>query len=175
MIPVSQYVWYTVEAREQTGADQGVPGNAVVIHQVDEARRFSSPYDRIAQVVDPDGNGNPNDAGAMWTVGETFTDASLDLTVSVDSLAGDGSYQVSVAYGAPDAVAPTNPTSFASSSHTVGQWSGDDTIRIDLLGSRRRRFGGARVLRRVGWCRRERRCDRGSRRGRCVVHERAAA
>ena len=135
VIPVSQYVSYSVEARERTGADQGVPGDAVVIHQVDEARRFSSPYDRIAQVVDVDGNGNVNDAGAMWTVGETFTDAGLDLSVSVDSKSGDGSYQVTVVYGAPDSVDPTNPTSFSSSSHTVGQWSADDTIRVTFSGA----------------------------------------
>ena len=135
VIPVTANVSYTVEARERSGADVGVPGDAVVIHQVDESRATSSPYDRIAQVVDADGDGDVNDDGAMWTVGETFSVDALDLTVSVISKAGDGSYQVSVAYGVPDLDTPTNPTSFASSSHTVGDWSADDTIAMAFSGA----------------------------------------
>ena len=135
VIPVSATVSYTVEARERSGADVGVPGDAVVIHQVDESRATSSPFDRIAQVVDADGDGDVNDDGAMWIVGETFSVDALDLTVSVNSKAGDGSYQVSVAYGVPDLDTPTNPTSFASSSHTLGDWSADDTIAMAFSGA----------------------------------------
>ena len=135
VIPVTANVSYTVEARERSGADVGVPGDAVVIHQVDESRATSSPYDRIAQVVDADGDGDVNDDGAMWIVGETFSVDALDLAVSVISKAGDGSYQVSVAYGVPDLDTPTNPTSFASSSHTVGDWSADDTIAMAFSGA----------------------------------------
>ena len=49
-----------------------------MIYLVDTARG-----DRMAQVVDADGNGNPNDAGAIWNVGETFTDASNGISVRV--------------------------------------------------------------------------------------------
>jgi M6 family metalloprotease-like protein len=135
VIPVTTSKRYTVEARERSGADLGVPGDAVVIHDVDDARRNSGPFDRIAQVVDVDGNGNVNDAGAMWVVGETFTDIPRGITVSVDSKAPDGSYQVTVAHGALDVVAPTNPTTFASSSHTPSAWSADDTIRMTMAGA----------------------------------------
>ena len=135
VIPVTANVAYTVEARERSGADVGVPGDAVVIHQVDESRATSSPFDRIAQVVDADGDGDVNDGGAMWTVGETFSVDALDLTVSVNSKAGDGSYQVSVAYGVPDLDTPTNPTSFASSSHAIGDWSADDSIAMAFSGA----------------------------------------
>jgi M6 family metalloprotease-like protein len=93
-IPItnSPTVYYTVEARMYAGYDQpGVlPGEAVIIHEVDE-NRPASPGDggagllsrRRSQVVDPDNNGNPNDAGAMWVPGETFLDSTNGITVKV--------------------------------------------------------------------------------------------
>jgi M6 family metalloprotease-like protein len=73
--------FYTVEMRQLVGHDAGVPGNAVVIHNVDTTRR-----DSWARVVDPDNNGNPNDAGAMWMPGETFADIARGIFVTVNSL-----------------------------------------------------------------------------------------
>src|SRR5215203_5502845 len=70
--------FYTVEARNQNGYDSGLPADAVIIHRVNP-----SLPDRAAQVVDGDGNGNPNDAGAMWLPGETFVDVAADLSVTV--------------------------------------------------------------------------------------------
>ncbi len=69
--------YYTVERRELVGADAGLPGQAVIIHEVDPNRS------RTANVVDPDGNNDPNDASAMWLPGETFVDAVNDITVTV--------------------------------------------------------------------------------------------
>ena|SRR5215218_6015671 len=37
----------------------------------------------MPHVVDPDGNGDPNDAGAMWLPGETFIDAANGISVKV--------------------------------------------------------------------------------------------
>jgi M6 family metalloprotease-like protein len=79
-IPNTTNRFYTVELRIQTGYDTWVPGNGVIIHDVLTTR--SSP----ALVVDPDNNSNPNDAGAMWTPGETFTDAANQISVAVLSL-----------------------------------------------------------------------------------------
>jgi M6 family metalloprotease-like protein len=82
----NQYVEYTLETRRQVGKyDAHVPGNALVIHHVDQGRG-----DRRAQVVDPDGNGDPNDAGAMWTPGETFADAAHGISVRIDSMTATG-------------------------------------------------------------------------------------
>ena len=39
----------------------------MVIHKVDTTLE-----DRLAQVVDVDNNGDPNDEGAMWTVGDLY-------------------------------------------------------------------------------------------------------
>ena len=67
-IPVlNSSTYYTVERREFVGFDLAVPGEAVVIHEVVPGRS------RPAQVVDPDTNGNPNDAGAIWLPGEKWT------------------------------------------------------------------------------------------------------
>jgi M6 family metalloprotease-like protein len=86
-IPVggSTKQWYTVEARRQVEYDQGIPGNAVVLHQVDTRRD-----DQTAQVVDADTNGDPNDAGAMWLPGETFRDQAHGITVAVNRATASG-------------------------------------------------------------------------------------
>ncbi len=72
--------YYTVEARKRIGYDEGLPGEAVIIHKVQAGMAF---------VVDPDGNGNPNDDGAMWLPGETFSDGK-GIRVAVESATTDG-------------------------------------------------------------------------------------
>jgi M6 family metalloprotease-like protein len=86
--------FYTVEARRLAGSyDAHLPGEAVVLHRVDPTRG-----DRLAQVVDPDSNGDPNDAGAQWTVGETFTDEANGITVRVNAQTATG-FQVAITRG----------------------------------------------------------------------------
>jgi len=75
--------FYTVEYRNWFGYDgvAAVPGEAVIIHKVQTWL-----MDRQAQVVDIDGNHDPNDAGAMWVPGETFTADSVNVIVHVESM-----------------------------------------------------------------------------------------
>ena len=82
--------FYTVEARLFAGYDDGIPGEAVVIHKVDTTR-----VDRLAQVLDIDNNGDPNDEGAMWTPGEIFTDLANGIQVSVNAEYATG-FQVTI-------------------------------------------------------------------------------
>jgi hypothetical protein len=82
--------FYTVETRHFTGYDGQIPGEAVVIHKVD-----TTLSDRNAKVVDPDNDGNPNDAGAMWLPGETFTDSANGIKVSVTGATASG-YEVTI-------------------------------------------------------------------------------
>jgi M6 family metalloprotease-like protein len=90
-IPGSSTRFYTVEARRHIDSvsyndyEEGIMGNAVVIHLVDTTRG-----DRVAQVVDGDNNGNVKDAGSMWTVGETFKNSSADISISVLSATTTG-------------------------------------------------------------------------------------
>lgn len=70
--------FYTVESRKFVGFDNQVPGEAIVIHTVDTTRG-----DRNAQVVDPDGNDDPNDDGAQWLPGERFEDTVNNISVCV--------------------------------------------------------------------------------------------
>src|SRR5262249_50799411 len=70
-VPGSATRFSPVEARRLAGYDATLRGRAVVIHLVDTTRA-----DRDAQVVDPDANGNPDDAGAMWLPGEAFLDTA---------------------------------------------------------------------------------------------------
>jgi M6 family metalloprotease-like protein len=81
--------FYTVEVRRKVGYDVKLPGNAVVIHNVNPSRANQ------AQVIDADGNGDTADAGAMWTVGETFNDAANGISVTVVSATATG-FQVTI-------------------------------------------------------------------------------
>ncbi|WP_339137788.1 MAG: hypothetical protein WGN25_06600 [Candidatus Electrothrix sp. GW3-4] len=81
--------FYTVEVREKSGYDVKLPGNAVIIHEVDTTRS------RPAYVVDSDGNGDTGDDGAMWIEGEVFTDAIYGITVEMVSVTPNG-FQVAI-------------------------------------------------------------------------------
>jgi M6 family metalloprotease-like protein len=70
--------FYTVEARRLTGYDVGLPGQAVIIHDVD-TNRSGSP----AHVIDIDNNTVTGDAGAMWTTGEVFRNNTYKIAVAV--------------------------------------------------------------------------------------------
>src|SRR5207302_9393258 len=111
--------FYTVEARRLAGYDQLVPAAAVVIHDVDTTRSGSK-----ALVVDPDGNGDPNDAGAEWIPGETFSDAASGIQVAV--VAADGA-RCAVAIANQDGnargIAVTSPAGGA-------QWSAGTTQTV---------------------------------------------
>ncbi len=87
--------FYTVEARLFAGYDGQIPGQAIVIHQVDPTR-----VDRTAQVVDADNNGNPNDEGAKWLPGEVFTDAANGIQVTINSMNAT-SFSVTIANSPP--------------------------------------------------------------------------
>lgn len=74
-VPTRGNQFYTVELRAFIDYDRNLPGEAVILHEVVPGR--SSP----ALVVDADNNGNPNDEGAMWHVGETFSGANIEVEV----------------------------------------------------------------------------------------------
>ncbi len=96
--------FYTVEVRRKTGYDVKLPGQAVIIHEVDTTRS------RPAYVVDPDANGNTGDAGAMWLVGETFSNPSFGISVTIYAATATG-FQVTIATppSIPGAFAKTSP------------------------------------------------------------------
>jgi hypothetical protein len=70
--------FFTLEARRQVGYDKTVPGNAVIVHNVDETTGY---FHQTATVLDVDNNGNANDAGAMWTPGETLVQSQGGVTM----------------------------------------------------------------------------------------------
>lgn len=107
--------FYTVEARRKAGYDVKLPGAGIVIHEVITNR------DRPARVVDPDLDGDPADAAALWTVGETF--AGLDhVVVSVDAQLGN-SYVVTISN-----IAPSPWTGAAVGPGASGDLDDDDGI-----------------------------------------------
>jgi M6 family metalloprotease-like protein len=87
--------FYTAEARGGLLYDQSAPADAVVLHAVDTTRGASP-----AHVVDPDENGDPNDAAAAWLPGETFNDPLHEINFCVEAATAAG-YLVGVGNGAP--------------------------------------------------------------------------
>jgi len=79
--------FYTVEARRRTGYDLGLPGEAVIIHNVETTR-----------TIDAYVQGTNGGTGAMWTPGELFFDAANDIGIAVTGTAGAG-FEVAVASG----------------------------------------------------------------------------
>ena len=119
--------FYTVEARRFAGYDEVIPGEAVVIHEV---HIFNDPRQTYyigngPVVVDIDNNGNVNDAGAMWTPGEVFTDAENGIQISVDAAYATG-YHVTI--NTPPAPFPPQATlenpSLGSFQSGIGALSG---------------------------------------------------
>ena len=94
--------FYTVEVRKRVGYDVKLPGEAVIIHEV------YTTLPEPASLVDVDGNGDSGDDGAMWTVGETFSDAVNSISVSVDSATATG-FVVTITFKAtPTQLSPAN-------------------------------------------------------------------
>ena len=89
-IPGSTTRFYVVETRRFTVYDGQIPGEAVVIHKV-----YTTLNDRNARVVDAKNDGDPNDAGAMWLPGETFTDSANGIKVRVTGATASG-YEVTI-------------------------------------------------------------------------------
>ncbi|HET7232952.1 MAG TPA: putative Ig domain-containing protein [Longimicrobium sp.] len=94
-IPLADGSFYTAEARRVAGYDTPLPGEAVLLNHVMNGRAF---------VVDSDNNGNPNDEGAMWRVGETFTDAANGVSLRVDGQTATG-FTVTITRGQPVVIA----------------------------------------------------------------------
>lgn len=142
-IPIqgSSVSFYTVETRlRKDGAylneyEDGLPGQAVIIHKVDETRS-----DRNAQVVDASINGDPNDAGAMWLPGETFTDSANNISIQILSATTAG-YSILVAngqagndfYSGATIISSVPYTRYQDTTQTTSQE--DDPI-LSCLGSR---------------------------------------
>jgi|GEM_PF-5333875 len=74
----------TVEARRRVGYDLQLPGEGVIIHEVNTLRA------NRAHVIDSDGNGNTGDGGAMWLPGETYTYSAGAITVTVNLATATG-------------------------------------------------------------------------------------
>jgi len=101
-IPVegSSNHFFTVEVRRRVGYDAKVPGDAVIIHEVD--------FDWGAHVVDSDWNEDTSDEGAMWRVGETFVDDTGEISITVDAATPTG-FEISIENNSEPPTDPYEP------------------------------------------------------------------
>ncbi len=89
-------IFLTAELRRRQGYDSGIPGEGVILHLVDLTPvKFGLLPTVGARVIDADGDGDPNDEGAIWTVGETYSDPS-GLSITVLSENPDGSVTIEI-------------------------------------------------------------------------------
>jgi M6 family metalloprotease-like protein len=102
--PPSKY--YLIEARSATGYDSGLPSTGVLILYVDSTQLVGK-----VRII----NGHPSVSDlndATWNVGQTFTDTTNGLSVTITGQTGN-SYQVSVNRGPgqpPQIQQPQNQT-----------------------------------------------------------------
>ncbi|HEY7567964.1 MAG TPA: dockerin type I domain-containing protein [Gemmatimonadaceae bacterium] len=111
---------YTLELRAKTGYDVRVPRAALIMHSIVPGRA------EPAQIVDGDGDGDPNDDGATWTVGETFSDPSAGIEIQIDSLTVSG-VAVTVRNGAG------RGATLATGGATFARAYGDATLARDSV------------------------------------------
>jgi len=81
--------YYTVEARRRTGYDAGLPGDAVIVHEVDqdgdpEVRPVTSTPAGSASL------GVTTGSAAKWLPGQVFRDAEHGIAVSIDRVMPTG-------------------------------------------------------------------------------------
>ena len=148
-IPGSNTRFYTVETRRLAGYDAPLPGHAVVIHLVDTTRA-----DRDAQVVDPDRNGDPDDASAMWLPGETFVDPVNNISVAVVGTTTEGflvtvttgapaSYTLSFAVSGPGTVTSNPPGIACSGGVCTASFPSGTAVSLTATGGALSSWGGA--------------------------------
>jgi hypothetical protein len=117
--------YYTVETRRVAGNyDRYLPGEAVIIHKIVGGE---------ANVVDPDLNGNPNDAGAQWVPGETFVDSAAKLSVAVEAVVGDAA-RVTIETGIDVLALAVSPSSRRDSAVAGSTATLDDSATVTLSG-----------------------------------------
>ncbi len=112
--------FYTVEARRFTGYDVKLPGEAVIIHNVDTT-------EGIPALLAPEGLSS-TDPNARWTVGETFIDEANKIAVIVNSVTTTG-FQVTILNG------NLPPISDAGGSYTQECTGVTATVALDGSGS----------------------------------------
>ncbi len=76
--PAAPSRFYTAELRRMTGYDLNLPGEGVIIHEVDLQRKNK------ARVADGSNNLDPNDDGAAWVLGESFVDEANRIVITVE-------------------------------------------------------------------------------------------
>jgi len=112
--------FYTVEARQFTGYDAKLPGEAVIIHDVDTTNG-------IPAVLVPGGLSSDH-PDVRWTVGETFIDATNQIAVIVNSATATG-FEVTILNG------NLPPTSDAGGPYTQECAGPTTTVALDGSGS----------------------------------------
>lgn len=110
--------WYTVEARDLSDYDQGLPDAVVIISHVDPSRP------EPAWAVDTDLPPAPygNNEGTMFRVGEAFFDEQSGISIRIGARTSDG-YEVEVTVPAGAAVPESSIFASSFEDGSLGAWN----------------------------------------------------
>jgi M6 family metalloprotease-like protein len=129
--------FYTVEARRRAGYDRGLPGEAVILHRVPDPDGPDCTLHRCAEVIDRYGNGDPNDAGAMWLPGDTFDDGVVRVSVTG---ATDTGWELVVSVTVPPTPAGLTVARAADALFHGGRLNAGEIEYLDAMGNRNGRY-----------------------------------
>jgi hypothetical protein len=127
--------YYTVEARQRVGYDASLPGDGVIIHEVDlECNPQARPVSAM-----PSRAGHPGEtigAAARWLPGQVFRDIEHGIAIAVERATATG-FVVTIRTGASAAVVadPHDAAAYATDgadASSAGPW-GDDGARPNIL------------------------------------------
>lgn len=122
------------------GYDAHAAGNGLVIHKIDTSQAVG--LTRFAYVVDSDNNGNPNNAGARWTAGETYTDSTNKISVQVTGASTNG-YNVNIKNNAGGGTAPPNDNFGDAQTVSGGSVTGSNTNATKETGEPRHAYNSS--------------------------------
>lgn len=151
--------FYSVEVRDQVGYDLNIPPyyditpqKSVVIHEVDTVNHTGNGGPSYVIDSDPINTiGRPNGEGARWLVGETFTDSTNGITISVTG-SGATTFNITINNSSTPSPLPNKPTNirftqvlpdrmalawddnaFNETAYRLYRWNGSDFVIYQTL------------------------------------------
>jgi hypothetical protein len=109
----------------------------VILHRVPDPDGPDCTLHRCAEVIDRYGNGDPNDAGAMWLPGDTFDDGAVRVSVTG---ATDTGWELTVSVTVPPRPAGLTVTRAADALFHGGRLSAGEVEYLDAMGNRNGRY-----------------------------------
>ncbi|MEZ4519266.1 MAG: DNRLRE domain-containing protein [Chloroflexota bacterium] len=119
----------TIEARRRVGYDAGLPGNAIVLHDV-------QPRAEPAHLIDPSNSFLGAGDWAMWEPGESFAIEEGNILIRIDKATATG-FEVTIVNGAEERTVLLGPTddTYVREELPYNTYGSLDLLRVAQVGS----------------------------------------